>query len=297
MAWISEKLKTPFPYYLQDDRKNAQLVVVIGLFVTIFLFLFKTNQELELTVVQKLMFGFVTTACLFFNIIVLPKILPVILDSQHWNLGKYTLFNIWHLILIGAISAVIDKIYVCPEKTVGEVIIHAYTQVGLKGFIPIILITMFLRNRVLRQNLYQAIQTNAELGKIQTLKKEVSKSSNLITLHGDTSETITFNLPDLLYIEANDNYSTVFWKNHAGIEKKLLRANLKTLESQLNNTYTIRCHRSYIVNIHAIENIAGNANGYKIRIRDLGVVIPIARQKGKEVLEKISQIRNMMELT
>jgi DNA-binding LytR/AlgR family response regulator len=87
----------------------------------------------------------------------------------------------------------------------------------------------------------------------------------------------------------------VVWKNGHGIEKKLLRVNLKNVESQLNNSFTLRCHRSYIVNVHAISNITGNTNGYKLQIRDSDFSIPVSRPKGKEVMEKISQLRSMME--
>ncbi len=42
--------------------------------------------------------------------------------------------------------------------------------------------------------------------------------------------------------------------------------NLKNVERQLNNDFTIRCHRSFIVNINVIDTIAGNTNGYKLSI-------------------------------
>ena len=156
---------------------------------------------------------------------------------------------------------------------------------------------MLLKNILLQQNLIVAIHANRELEKIRNLKNDVSNSaSNSITIFSDTSETLRFNLPDLLFIEADDNYSTVYWSDKNGIQKKLLRANLKNIETQLDNDFIIRCHRSYIVNVHAISSVTGNTNGYKLRIRDTEQAIPVARQKGKEVMEKIRQLKNMMEL-
>ena len=121
--------------------------------------------------------------------------------------------------------------------------------------------------------------------------------STLVTLYSDTSESLTFNLPDLLFIQADDNYSTVIWNEEGTIQKKLLRVNLKNLESQLNNSFTLRCHRSYIVNVNAIAAISGNTNGYKLKINGSDFSIPVSRPKGKEVMEKISQLRNIMELS
>jgi DNA-binding LytR/AlgR family response regulator len=51
------------------------------------------------------------------------------------------------------------------------------------------------------------------------------------------------------------------------------------------------------VNVNAISAISGNTNGYKLKINGTDFSIPVSRPKGKEVMEKISQLRNMMELS
>jgi hypothetical protein len=294
---LRERLNAPFPYYLNDDRKNLVMILAISAFVILFLHFYKAHSDLNLTFPQKALFGGVTFVCLTFNIILLPKIFMVTLDSLQWTVKKYVLHNIWHLILIGIGTTFVDLVYICPEKSFWEVVVLANTQVVLKGAIPIALITLFLKNRMLKETLQKAMESNREIERITAMKSEPSRTANTITLQSDTSETATFKLPDLLFIEADDNYSTIIWKNGHGMEKKLLRANLKNIENQLNNPYTIRCHRSYIVNVNAIASISGNANGYKLLIRDTDITIPVSRPKGREVMDKISQLRNMMELS
>jgi hypothetical protein len=297
---LAEKLNSPFPYYLNDDRKNTILAICVGLFVVFFLHVYKpqNNFDLVLTSPQKFMFGGVTFAVLFLNIVWLPKFLHIAaLDPVRWTVKKYILHTLWICLMIAFVNTIIDKLYICPEKPLAEIVLHICIQVGLTGIIPISIMALVFRSNLLQENLKSAINANLELDKIQTLKKEVSKNNNnSVTIFSDTSETLTFNLPELLFIEADDNYSTVFWKNGHGVEKKLLRANLKNIENQLNNSFTIRCHRSYIVNVHAISTITGNTNGYKLQIRDSDFSIPVSRPKGKELMEKISQLRNMMEL-
>ena len=95
---------------------------------------------------------------------------------------------------------------------------------------------------------------------------------------------------------ANDNYSTVYWKQHEQVAHKLLRINLKNLETQLDNSFALRCHRSYLVNIHAIESLTGNTNGYKIKLQHCEETIPVSRQKGKELMARIRQLKSLMEL-
>lgn len=297
MNW-SEKLNAPFPFYLNDDRKNVALITVITAFVIAFMYFFKLPNDLSLTLGQHFLFGGITFVCLMINIVWLPRIFPNLYDTENWNLKKYILLNIGHLVLIGIGSSLLDIFYICPEKTVIENIIEANSRVVVKGIIPIALTTLFLRNTMLQQNLKSALQANKELQKIQSLKREPAlKNSNTVTLYSDTSETLSINLPDLLYVQADDNYSTIVWQNGDGIQKKLLRANLKSIESQMDNVFTTRCHRSYLVNINAISLVSGNANGYKLKILDTDILIPVSRQKSKEVMEKISQWRNVMELS
>jgi hypothetical protein len=293
---LAQKLNEPFPFYLDDDRKNVGLIVVISAFVVAFMYFFKLSTDHDLTLPQHFLFGGVTLVCLLVNIVWLPRVLPAWFDN--FNLKKYILLNLWHLLLIGMVSSVVDMVYICPEKTFWENIVEANSRVAIKGIIPIALTTLFLRNTMLQQTLKSALKANKELNKIQSLKKDTSNGTgNTITLYSDTSETLTLNLPDLLYVEADDNYSTVVWRNGNGVEKKLLRANLKNIENQLDNAFTLRCHRSFLVNINAISNVAGNTNGYKLKILDSDIFIPVSRQKGKEVIEKISQWRNVMELS
>jgi hypothetical protein len=293
---FSASLNEPFPFYLNDDKKNFLLVFVISIFVTGFLYVFRTPDEHHFSDGYQWMHGTITFGSLLFNVIVLPRIFPALMDPVAWTWKKYIILNFAHLVLIWAACTAIEKPLICPDLSWVQVGSHVATQVALKGIIPIALTTLFLKTHLLQKNLEEAITTNRELQKIRQLKKDNPKTDNEVTLYSDTSETATFNLPDLLFVEADDNYSTVYWRNNEGLHKKLLRLNLKSVESQLNNSFALRCHRSFIVNIYAIAAISGNTNGYKLRIRDMDISIPVSRPKGKEVIDKISQLRNMMEL-
>jgi hypothetical protein len=294
-------LNAPFPFYLNDDRKNFLLVTVLSAFVTLFLYLFKTESEFSFANGLEWLHGLITFGALLVNLLVLPRIFPALMDPTAWTIKKYIVFNVWHLVLIWAIATVFEKMFFCPfDMGWITVMRHTIVQVAIKGIIPIALCTLFLKAQLLQQSLREAIKTNQELQKIQVLKreaKEAIKTASQITLYSDTSESLSFNLPDLLFIEADDNYSTVMWKEAGAIQKKLLRVNLKNLESQLDNSFTLRCHRSYIVNVNAISAISGNTNGYKLKINGSDFSIPVSRPKGKEIMEKISQLRNIMELS
>jgi len=298
---VNRLLREPFPFYLNDDRKNVLLISSISLFVIFFMGVYKPfrGDLFPLELWHILTFGGITFFALFVNILVLPKLFPVAFDPVHWTVKKYIVTTLWHCLLIATLSTVFDTLIChCPERTLWQIFIHANTQVFLIGLFPITIITLLLKNNMLQENLVSAIAANRELEKIQALKKESTApiSTTPLTLFSETSETLSFNLPDLLFVEADDNYSTVFWRETSGVQKKLLRANLKNIENQIDNSFTLRCHRSYLVNVNAIETVTGNTNGYKLKIKETDFSIPVSRQKGKEVIEKIQQVRSLMEL-
>jgi hypothetical protein len=296
---LNERLNTPFPYYLNDDRKNMMFVIVVSVFVTVFMLLYRPYYHMTTvpTIGHTSIFGGITFFVLFVFVVVLPKLLPVLFDPTTWTLKKYLVHTFLQCFVIGLISVAVNRLYMHPDIPIMDLIIRVFVQVALIGVIPVSIFTLILRNSILQENLKAAIKANVELDTIRNLKKELTNAgSNRITLRSDTSETLSFNLPDLLFIRADDNYSTIYWMEERTIQKKLLRANLKNIETQIDNTFTIRCHRSYLVNVHAISNITGNANGYKLRMKDSEHYIPVARPKGKEVMEKIGQLKNMMEL-
>lgn len=298
LAGIHDHLKAPFPYYLSDDRKNLLIIAAISLFVMVFMPLYRPYHNFieEHTFTDLCIFGAITFSVLTLSIVILPKLFPATFEQANWTLQDHLSQTVLQCLVIGLVCIPLSKRYICPQRSLEFITLHAFTQVALIGIIPATIITMFLKNVMLRQNLREAIKVNLELEKIRNLKKESNPGDREIILYSDTSETLKLNLPDLLFIRADDNYATIYWTANACVQKKLLRVNLKSIEAQIDNAFTIRCHRSYMVNIHAISRVTGNANGYKLRIKDSDQYIPVARTKGKEVMEKIGQLKNMMEL-
>ena len=290
-------LNSPFPYYLNDEKKNFLMVLISGVSVTAFLYLFKTTTNPDFARGPEWLHGLLTLVTLLFNILALPKIFPTAMDPVNWTIQKYLLHCLLHLLIIWVLITATGKAFFCTSIPLEVVAGQTLMQVSLNSIIPIVIISLFLRSISLNEHLKEAILANQKLEKIQARKKEPIPLPNSITLYSNTSESLTFNLRDLLFIEADDNYSNVVWKEGESIHKKLLRVNLKKLELQLDNSFTLRCHRSYIINVNAISTISGNANGYRLKVNGLDFSIPVSRTKGKEVINKIGELKNVMELS
>lgn len=297
MKSVSAYFQESFPFYLDSDRKNVLLAFFQCLFILGFMSLFFPQPGHNFIIMLIIVSVVFTVMCT--SIIALPKFLPNWFHSENWNIGKHIFFCLIQCIIISLITPLlIHNLNGFMSQHNIWFTMYAFS-IGtlIYGGMSILLVTIILRNIMLKKSLSNAMQANAELAKIYDLKHPAPSAEHAhhITLRSDTSETIDLRLTDLVYIESSHNYSTVFWKTETGLEKKILRIYLKNLEVQLNNSFIIRCHRSYIVNINAITHVTGNTNGYKLSLEGTEMTIPVSRAKGTEVIEKISQIRNLAE--
>lgn len=290
---MAEICRSPFPYYFDDDRKNTALTV--GFSVLLVLLMLAVHAAFALKIVIS---GVATFVVLLTHIVLGPKLLPRLIDAQNWTVGKYMLFTLWQMAVCSVvIPFALQFANIHVEMSLGEMIFAIVPKVIGYGALPVTIATLILQNHMLQESLRNAIRANVEIEKIQKLRNGPAQpNDHLLTIYSDTRETIALHLHDLLFVEASDNYSTFHWKSTAGFEKRILRINLKNVEYQLNNHFMMRCHRSFIVNLNAIVHVSGNANGYKLSIKDHPLQVPVSRAKSKEVITRIEHLRNVIEM-
>lgn len=115
------------------------------------------------------------------------------------------------------------------------------------------------------------------------------KQNRIIRIKSDTKEELEINLKNLVFIEAQENYSNIVWIDNDNLHEKLLRVTLKHIENQIHDSHIIRCHRSFIINTNFKFTIQGNSNGYKLHSKYFKNSIPISRSLGKEVVGKLRE--------
>jgi DNA-binding LytR/AlgR family response regulator len=95
--------------------------------------------------------------------------------------------------------------------------------------------------------------TNAkEVDDVPTSEMPFILSDRIFVKHKEKMVKIV--IADILYIEAERNYSKIFTKN----KEYLLGTALKTLEDKLPVRQFIRVHRSFLVNVKQIDEVAEN---------------------------------------
>lgn len=289
-------LDEPFPFFLNDNGKNTILILVTSTFVVFFLALYTPFDNPNNTPAANIGWGVFCFVALYANLILLPKIFPNVFELTRWTLLKYILFNTWLFLSIGILFTVINSLLFHCDMSYLALFIKTQREVVLTGLIPLIVVTILAKNNLLKQNLADAVETNKTLHEIEDILEKPKLQDNKITLSTDTSETFSLKLTELVYAAAVDNYTEIYWRNESKVAVKLLRATLKNIETQLHNQFMVRCHRSYLINVQEIESISGNTNGYKLKMKNTEVEIPVSRTKGKEIIAHINQIRDLMDI-
>lgn len=82
----------------------------------------------------------------------------------------------------------------------------------------------------------------------------------------------------LVVIESADNYVCVWYLNGEQPKKMMVRTTLKQIASQLSDTHIMRCHRSYMVNLHHIKVLRREKEGIFVELGIEGIPdIPISK--------------------
>ena len=112
-----------------------------------------------------------------------------------------------------------------------------------------------------------------------------------IVLTGTTSDSITLQVSNLLYIEAVGNYVKVYHLCDGQVRNDMLRATSKQMEDDLRAyPMIVRCHRAFLVNLGQVEKIVSKSGSMQLLIKHCHEAIPVSRSNMVQVKEAIKGV-------
>jgi LytTr DNA-binding domain len=288
-------LSQPYPFEANDLRKSLIRNAFIGIFIAFFLIVFQplgtdlwqTNYK----TIKLLGYGFVS--------FLMPSLLHTLsyfsFDRQKindkWVIWKEILFLMLTLVFV-AVGNLIYANFLKLTNFSFSAFVGTLFSVAIIGVLPILAGVIAKYNRFVALNTKEAAEIDTNLQSYQQAQ-QIQPESNIapqtITLLAENEkDSISFVVHDFVYIESADNYANIAFLKNNKLQKELLRGTLKRFESQLHDAQITRCHRSYIVNLHHAETITGNAQGYRLTLRYADIVVPVARNYGAGILEKVT---------
>lgn len=158
------------------------------------------------------------------------------------------------------------------------------------------------RSRYLAMELEETRLLNEELKKMQepehTSLNEVEQPSEKplqqeLTLTGTTNESVTLQVPHLLFIEAVGNYVKVNHLRDGQVHTDMLRATMKQTEETLRDyPMIVRCHRAFLVNLSQVEQIVSHSGSTQLLIKHCHESLPVSRSNMAQVRAAIQRGEN-----
>ncbi|MBM3437314.1 MAG: LytTR family transcriptional regulator, partial [Bacteroidetes bacterium] len=258
-----EFLNRPYPFN-NDLKHNAKIIFFISVGVFVFLFLFQPLQIDSLETRDKYLLviglGIITFLSLSLNLLILPSLFPRILSGKSWNVKKEILWDLWILFTVGFG-------YFLYYKTLG-IMQFGFSMIItmlLIAIVPLSVLIVMNRHRLLRSNLRSAIELSKNL---RLDKASPDKLVHFISDYQKDNLSIKVNL--ILFIRSANNYIEVFWKEGQAVKSQLVRCSLTKAEEILKqDKFIFKCHRSYLANLNQVDKIEGSPQGYRLYFENI----------------------------
>ena len=287
---IGAYFRQVYPFYYE----NIKIVFVILLFLSCLTFLFiylfepftvNVSEHKIGSIWIQVLHSFIPLPIAFGYLFVLKKTVKTI---SRWTLGKELLHLAIILLLIGLVNFLIrDIIYSNPENWSLRYFWREIRNTFLVGVLLLIIILPLNTERLLRQHINY-------LKKLPTNKLTETVNQSILIETTNTEDAFRLNIDAFRFAKVDGNYVEIISTNIEENKKVIKRMTLKELEDQLKIfTFIFKTHRSYMVNLKAIESISGNAQGYMLSLRNLKDAIPVSRSKIEAFNNVYSKMNNV----
>ena len=269
-----EKLNQPFP---DKDSLNKSMLTIfwVGVFVSLFLFLirpFSIEGEWADLAIASAGFGAVTVVFGWIFEFTTRYVFRLKMDGPRWTLGKWIMSSIVLIVWI-ALGNYLFVNWLMDWRAMGYFsFLRMIGYTSLIGIFPVALSGILIQLRETQKNEESASDIS------ENLKSSVEANHLVVTLEPENGAELRIDASNLRFVEAMQNYVTVWFVQNGELQKEVLRTTLTATEKQLENTDVIRCHRSYLVNVDSIETVSGNAQGLKLKLTNVtDNEVPVSR--------------------
>jgi hypothetical protein len=246
------------------------------------------------------MIGLLTT-------VLIPYLFPRYFNESKWTLKRNLVWNTWVFFIFATLMFFAFNIYgIYRYDNYRNFTFNTYlwwVYINLIFGLPLgIIINLFNQYFLLKKHLKIATGINKTIETSQTslknktavslgfdkqksLSKKINNqqaSVNLLEIDVDKYKKVQIEVDNLIYVEALGNYVNIVYERN-GIKKATIRETINNIEQKISPSEMIyKSHRSYLVNLHYISNVTGDAQGLKIHFKDIDIAIPVSRNKIKE---------------
>lgn len=207
----------------------------------------------------------------------------------------YTIWCILEIILICSFYTWLTIDLTAPTaesvwKIFGRSLLYGTIALGVPYLISGMYFAIIDKNNTIRLMNYENVVTD------EPVKSETQMQK--ITLF-DNSGALKLSLSpeNLYYIESDDNYIKVWYTDSKGeLKQYMLRCRLKTVEESFKGSGLVRCNRKYIVNIHKVNTLRKESEGYFLDLSNEAIPpLPVTKTYTDTVLSYFTEVQPLMD--
>jgi hypothetical protein len=284
-------LNRPFPLDI-PSRQSFRYTFYAALCVFLILVLLKPfgldEVKSPALLFHAVLYALVTFICTSANTFLLPRLLPAVYREEKWTVGKEFLHMCWHLIPI-AIGNWLLTHWLYKNNLSWQNLFNFLWITGVVGIFPLWLNVLLKQQRLLKKYQTGASRLEVQLNQPVSIPQATTPVPEHIVFTSENGKE-QFLLPpaEIKYVTAADNYVRIYFIKDNQPTSHLLRNTLRKAEDVLSPfPQFFRCHRAYIVNLKTVQHVSGNAQGYKLHLKDVDELIPVSRNLNAQLAERL----------
>jgi hypothetical protein len=283
---VTEKFEIgELAHFLDLPRYKWIFCISVSVFVVLFLLAFQpfgvTNFDPQFTLSLEFVlvvcaFGLVVLTTLAINEFLLRFLAPALTT---W--ARLMVWLGWTYLLVGTVVYLFYNFLGDWHDLSWRSYAGFVRDIGMMITLPVAGFLFYIRHESLKSEFVQ----------LQTFKAAAPSATLVQFVSDNLNENFSVALDDVLYLESQDNYLAVAWKEGDQPRSTLIRSSLKKQESFLSASSLVRCHRSFMVNLLRVRRCQGNQHGLKLGLLGTDRVIPVSRAYTAEVLQKLGDMQ------
>lgn len=273
----------PIPAYLTVKRNIIQLVLFTAVFALVFINVYEpfgVNVWFRITRWQLLLYSSLITLTGVL-VVVISRILMYFVSKRrkltYWN---YLVWVMAEVILMAMFYSLYIKGILHDQRFLPDLIKLSIQNTALLLLLPYSVSWLYFSWK----------EKNLEIAEMAHAQVTPDLSRMLIPFM-DEKGILRFSvkLENLLYLEASDNYVSIYYLNNGKVTRFMLRNTLKNLEEDLKGTELVRCHRSFIVNCDKVKVIRREKDGVFLELdHPASVNLPVTKTYLESMMKAFS---------
>ncbi|MBQ3740588.1 MAG: LytTR family transcriptional regulator [Bacteroidales bacterium] len=279
------------PEYLAKKGTNLNLLVFVFIFSMVFVNVYTPFEFSTWFNSSSDTLNFLYSSCTILGgmvVLIVSRVVMYYANKRELiSMLSYVLWLAAEILVIVMLYTLVNKLLLHDQRDAYNIFRRALTFVPAILAIPYLVSYLYLGLRSKDATINKLIEEGHTTG--QVLQHSVDDT---ITLNDENGKPrLTIKSGGILYVGANDNYVNVYYLDNDKVGYTMLRNNLKTLENQLDAYGIVRCHRSYMVNLHRVTIISREKDGMYATLDSNAVSrIPISKSYSEEVMRRFSEM-------